>query len=304
MKKISILLILVISCYLSAQEVKINQGTLSLDGCIWGMYRNTKDSSTISTFSRRNAFLGMTANLTNWASARFYFDIGNIQGKPAYDLYALIKPIPIIPNLSFTIGQFKLPLGIEVLTKAENLELIEYSLIGRDPQRTPKGTRDIGLQLAYKHQLLEGTIAIVNGEGRNVTQDADNNKNIAGRVIVKPTQKTALYAGGNFYIGKDFQRLGAELNYTIAPLIIKVEFLNTKDFSISENGYYIQLGYNWHFLQPIVRYSNYNELNEYVIGINIRPLKDYVKLMLNYKNEKISATTRQKGFLGQLQIAF
>jgi len=305
MKKILCLFITIlsISC-IFAQEVKVNNGSLTIDGCVWGMYRNTKDTLTISSFSRRNAFIGLTATITNWASARFYFDLGNILGKPAYDLYTLVKPIPIVPNFNIILGQFKLPLGTEVLTKAENLELIEYSMIGRDPQRTPNGTRDIGIQAAYKHPIIDATVAIVNGEGRNVTQDADNNKNIAGRIIFKPTKKPTIYAGANVYIGKNFQRIGAELNYAVSPFIFKTEFLNTKDGTIRRNGYYIQVGYNWHYLQPIVRYSAYDNLNEYVVGLNIRPFNDNIKLMLNYKNEKISGLNRQKGFIGQLQIAF
>jgi hypothetical protein len=303
MKKIIIVLLLVF-CVLFAQEVKVNQSKLTIDGLLWGVYRYTKDSITTSTFGRRNAFIGLTGNITNWASARFYFDVANITGQPAYDLYALIKPIPILPNFQITVGQFKLPLGTEVLTKPENLELIEYSLIGRDPKRTPKGTRDIGFQVAYKHPLLEGTIAIVNGEGRNVLQDADNNKNIAGRLIIKPTKKTSLFCGVNAYLGKNFHRLGTEVNYTVSPIILKAEFLITKDGTIKDNGYYVQAGYNWHWLQPIIRYSAYSDLNEYVIGLNIRPMNDNIKLMLNYKSEKISPSLKQNGFLGQLQIAF
>jgi hypothetical protein len=72
----------------------------------------------------------MTAAITNWATLRLYMDIANITSKPLYDAYATIKANS---RLSFIFGQFKLPLGIEVLTKPQNLELIEYSLIGRDP---------------------------------------------------------------------------------------------------------------------------------------------------------------------------
>lgn len=310
MKKIIVIILTVVSCGLYAQEVKVNQGKLSVDGCFWGLFRNTKDSVTVNTFSRRNAFLGLTANLNNWISTRLYIDLGNITGQPAYDLYAAIKPY--LPNLTFTFGQFKLPLGIEVLTKPENLELIEYSLIGRDPQRTPKGTRDIGIQGSYKHPFVEGTIAVVNGKGRNVLQDVNNNKNIAGRLIVKPMKKTSIFAGVNAYLGKNgtdnFHRIGVEINYTVSPIIFKTEFLNTKDGTIKGNGYYVQAGYNWHWLQPMFRYSafsqNQNKLNEFVIGLNIRLMGDNAKLMLNYKSEKLFSNLRQNGCLGQLQVAF
>jgi hypothetical protein len=312
---ISVLLVFLNGIY--AQEVKVNNGKLTIDGCLWGQYYNIKSTTsnittTVSSFSRRAAFLGLTANLNNWALARMYLDLSDIAGKPAYDLYATVKAGPA----SLTFGQFKLPLGVEVLTKPENLELIEYSLIGRStttqPIRTPKGTRDIGIQAAYKHPLFDVTAALVNGEGRNVLSDIDNNKNFAGRVIVRPLQKSSIFAGVNIYLGKyieNFHRIGAEFNYSVSPIILKIEFLNTKDGNLKGNGYYAQAGYNWKSLQPMFRYSsfkyeNIETMNEYVIGLNIRPLNDNLKVMLNYKNEKTSSTNKQTGFIGQLQIAF
>ncbi|MEO0076204.1 MAG: hypothetical protein ABIK19_00840, partial [candidate division WOR-3 bacterium] len=243
------------------------------------------------------------------SSLRIYADVGDISGNPAYDLYASIKPIP---ELTFVFGQFKLPLGIEVLTKPENLELIEYSIIGRPSVRTLKGTRDIGIQTSYKNPFIEATAAVVNGEGRNILQDSDNNKNVAGRLIIKPLGKTMFYFGGNIYLGKyvsnNFSRMGLELNYTFSPVILKSEMLLTKDGILKGNGYYLQLGYNWRWLQPMIRFSTYNKnqspLNEYAIGLNFRPLKDNIKVMINYKNEKITSTIRQKGILAQLQLAF
>lgn len=310
MKKLLTLLILIGSItYTFSQDVKINQGALNIDGCFWSLYKHIKDTTNISSFQRRNMFLGLTTNLTKWSSLRIYADIGDITGNPVYDVYALFK---FIPDITIILGQFKLPLGIEVLTKPENLELIEYSLIGRPTSRTIKGTRDIGIQTSYKNRFIEATAAIVNGEGRNILQDTDNNKNVAGRLIVKPLGKTSLYFGGNIYLGKytsnNFSRFGLELNYTISPIILKSEMLYTKDGTLKGKGYYLQLGYNWRWLQPMLRFSTYNKnqspLNEYVIGLNIRPLKDNIKVMINYKNEKILPTIRQKGILAQLQFAF
>lgn len=315
MKK-NILVILVLILSLScvyAQEVKVSKGTLSVDGCLWIRYRATTDTVKVNTFTRANAFLGLTANLTNWAACRYYFDLADTTGKPAYDLFALLKPISYLPNLTFTFGQFKLPLGIEVLTKAENLEFIQYSLIGRDPIRTPKGTRDIGFQVGYKHPLAEGTIALVNGQGRNVLQDVDNYKNFAGRLIIKPLPKPSVYIGVHAYLGRyvtdNFFRIGAELNYTVSPIIFKAEFLNTKDGTAKGSGYYTQMGYNWSWLQPIFRYSAFKyttseSTNEFVLGLNCRLLADNLKIILNYKSEKINRSVRQKGILTQLQIAF
>lgn len=307
-----------------AQDVKVSTGKLSVDGLLWLQYINTKtyyydffgpvaETTTTNTFTRRVAFIGLTANLNSWASCRLYFDVANMS---AFDIYAMYKPNS---NLSFTFGQFKLPLGVEMLTKSENLELIEYSLIGRT-LRAPKGTRDIGIQGAYKHNYAEIILALVNGNGRNVLQDDDNSKCVVGRFIIKPLQKSNIFAGANYYFGKydtgtvDFSRFGFELNYTVKPIILKAELLLTKETTLKGTGYYVQAGYNWMWLQPILRYSAFkyeisNRQNELVLGLNFRPLSDNFKVMLNYKY-KIEKTyifeseTTQKGLLAQVQFAF
>jgi hypothetical protein len=313
MKKIIVFTAIIITSisFAYAQEVKVMQGKLSIDGCFWGMYRYTKDSITVNSFARKNLFIGMTANITSWASLRLYTDIANTTGKPLYDAYALIKPYS---SLSFIIGQFKLPLGVEVLTKPQNLELIEYSLIGRDPMRTLKGTRDIGIQGAYSHRLFDFTVTAVNGDGRNVLQDTDNYKSIAGRFVFKPLLQKTIFAGINTYMGKripniTYSRIGLELNFVLNQIIFKTEFLSTKDNTLKGSGYYIQAGYNWKKIQPIFRYSAFkyeksDNLNEFVIGLNFRPLSDNVKLMLNYKHEKLNSSLYQNGVLAQLQLAF
>lgn len=320
-KKIFAVLILAIISLISAQDVKVANGKLAIDGLLWLQYINTTthcvdpfswtdDTVEVNSLTRRAAFIGLTATLNSWASYRLYFDIASMS---AYDLYAQYNPNA---NFIFSFGQFKLPLGIEVLTKPENLEFIEYSMIGRT-LRAPKGTRDIGLQAAYKHPLAELTLAFVNGNGRNVALDNDKNKCVAGRLIVKPFRKSTFYAGTNYYLGKydfttNFNRLGFELSYTVNPMILKAELLTSKDNTQKGLGYYAQVGYNWMWLQPVARYSSFkyetwNRQNELVFGINIRPLSDNFKIMLNYKIEKIytvEVEQKQQGLLAQLQFAF
>ncbi|MEO0091333.1 MAG: hypothetical protein ABIK61_01280 [candidate division WOR-3 bacterium] len=308
MRKILLIAIVSVPLLIYAQDVKISQGKLTFDGCIWAQCRLTKDTF---TFNRRNAFIGLTANLTSWATSRIYFDIADISNKPLYDLYVNLKPIS---NLGIIFGQFKLPLGIEVLTKPENLELIDYSLIGRTPQRAPKGTRDIGVQMSYKQSLIEASVACVNGVGRNIIPDDNKNKCFAGRIIAKPIAVPLLVPGINFYLGKyepdtSFHRLGAEVNFAFNPISVKTEFLHTKDVSVAGTGFYIQSSYIWKFLQPVIRFSTYKKQshdrnNELTLGINYRPLADNLKIMLNYKFEQIDNNTNQKNLVCQLQFAF
>lgn len=308
MRKILLIAIIFVPMLIYAQDVKISQGKLTFDGCIWAQCRLTKDTF---TFNRRNAFIGLTTNLTSWANSRIYFDIADTLGKPLYDLYVNLKPIS---NFSIIFGQFKLPLGIEVLTKPENLELIDYSLIGRTPQRAPKGTRDIGIQISYKQSLIEATAACVNGVGRNITRDDNKNKCFAGRVIAKPIAVPLLVPGINFYLGKyesdtSFHRIGGEINFSFNPISVKTEFLHTKDVSVTGMGFYIQSSYIWKFLQPVIRFSTYKKqshdrTHELSLGMNYRPLADNLKIMFNYKFEKINNNTNQKSLVAQVQFAF
>lgn len=305
MKNAGIILLILFASVVWPQDVKIAQGKLAFDGCFWAQCRITKDTF---SFIRRNALLGLTTNLTNWAMSRIYLDVAD--NASLYDFYINFKPIT---KLSIIFGQFKLPLGIEVLTKPENLELIEYSIIGRTPTRAPKGTRDIGLQMSYKPEIFEAVIACVNGAGRNVS-DNNKNKSVAGRIIVKPTVVPLLVPGINFYLGKyepdtSFQRLGAELNFAFNPISVKTEFLYTKDASTTGAGFYIQSSYSWKFLQPVIRFSTYKKQTtdrnqELTLGINYRLLQDNLKIMLNYKYEKISNNTKQQNLVTQFQFAF
>lgn len=307
MKKIFIIFIFFIGITL-AQEITISQGKLSIDGLLWLTYQYTKDTLITNTFNRRAAFLGLSSKLTEQISARVYIDIANMT---AYDIYIMYKPLS---KLSFMFGQFKLPLGIEVLTKPQQLELIQYSLIGRDLIRTPKGTRDIGMQASLGLSWSDLTLAIVNGNGRN-TYDDDKNKCIASRIVIKPLNSPNIFVGINYYFGQynnsqqKFSKFGLELNYTVKPMIIKAEFLSNYHDAYRGRGYYLQLGYNWCWLQPICRYSafkiqNQDRLDEYTFGLNFRPLSDNLKILINYKLEKISTNNKQSGILMQLQFAF
>ncbi|MEO0075876.1 MAG: porin [candidate division WOR-3 bacterium] len=306
MKKIFIIIIFLLGITF-AQEVTISHGKLSIDGLLWLTYQYTKDTIVSNTFNRRAAFLGLSSKLTEQISARIYIDIANMS---AYDIYIMYKTHS---KVSFLFGQFKLPLGIEVLTKPQQLELIQYSLIGRDPIRTPKGTRDIGIQTSLAFPFIDLTLALVNGNGRN-TYDDDNKKCLASRLLIKPLNTANIFIGANYFGGQynnsqqKFSKLGLELNYTVKPIIFKAEFLSNDD-ALKGSGYYFQLGYNWLWLQPIFRYSafkiqNQDRLDEYTFGLNLCSLSDNLKILINYKFEKISLNNKQSGILTQVQFAF
>lgn len=287
---------------LFAQSCLFTEEGLNLDACIWTNYQYTKtDDSSQNTFSLRHAFLGFTKNLNKYLSARIYLDVGDILGKPAYDLYCALKP----GRWEIRVGQFKQFLGMEMLLPPPKLDFIEYSLVGR--YRAPVNPRDVGLLLIYREKKSEIAFACVNGTGKNVLKDDNRWKDISGRLVLR--QKD-LILGGNFYYGKlgkndnlkGYERWGLELGIK-TPLDLSSEFLFLKD-TLEGKGFYTALVYRQKKYEPLFRYDwlEYNNLSQksYTLGINFIPLKEKLKLALNF----IWLDKKNWRVLSQLQIAY
>ena len=66
---------------------------IKADACLWTRYffEQTTDSlkakSYENSFGRSYGFVGVTVQYGKYAYARYYYDLGEINGKPAYDLY-------------------------------------------------------------------------------------------------------------------------------------------------------------------------------------------------------------------------
>ncbi|MEO0116622.1 MAG: porin [candidate division WOR-3 bacterium] len=288
--------------FLFAQSCLFAEEGVNLDACIWTNYQYIKSNDTCqNTFSLRNAFLGFTKNINKYLTARIYLDVGDILGKPAYDLYCALKKSP----WEIRIGQFKQFLGMEMLLPPPKLDFIEYSLIGK--YRAPVNPRDVGLLLIYREERAELAFACVNGTGKNVLKDDNRWKDLSGRLALR--QKDLLF-GGNFYYGKlgkddslkGYERWGLELGVK-TPLELASEFLFLED-TLKGKGFYFALIYRQKRYEPLFRYDwlEYNKVIKkfYTLGINFIPLKEKLKLALNYiwQDKKIWR------ILSQLQIAY
>lgn len=317
MKKILILTLACLPVILLANEVSIVNGRLTVDACVWGRYYylSTTDSidnkTDMNYFARVYGFLGITGIITDYAKVRFYYDMGEITGAPAYDLY-----------MSFThkvyelrIGQLKPPTGLENLTPTPKLDFIEYSIISG--HRTSTGiTRDIGLQFSAKPRFIDFGLAVINGNGRNQVKDDNKWKDILGRLVIIPDPALGLTFGGSFYWGKtgpdgmllNAQRFGAEVAYVHNPVMLKGEFLYAKDDTLTSNGFYVSAGYRYCNLQPVLRFERYTAGKSKMAitgGINWFIKGDKVKPMLNYTyiDDKIANSKCHK-IAGQLQFSF
>ena len=317
MKSIVVIAVLTIISSMLAQELSIAKGKLSFDACVWGRYYylSTTDSAgnkmDENSFARVYGFLGLTGTITDYAKIRFYYDMGEISGAPAYDLYLCLTR----NSYELRFGQLKPPTGIENLTPTPKLDFIEYSIISK--HRTSTGiTRDIGIQLATKQRFFECALAVTNGNGRNQLKDNNKWKDLLGRLVFIPEPELGLTFGGNLYWGKvgpdgalvNAQRFGAELAFVRNPVMLKSEFLYAKDGSINSNGFYVSAGYRYRNLQPVVRFERYTSgqsqmaitvgINWFIRGDNLKPMLNYT-----YLDDKISRSQCHK-IIAQLQFSF
>ncbi len=285
-----------------AQSCLFAQEGVSIDACLRTLYKWTESNDTTRhTFSLRNAFLGFTKNMNKYIAARIYIDVGDTTGKPAYDLYAALKPTP----WEIRIGQFKQGLGIEMLLPTPKLDFIESSLIGK--MRTPKDLRDLGIQLLYRDKGVEAWLACVNGTGKNVLQDDNNWKDLSGRLAF---QQKDFILGGNFYYGKigpdtllrKYRRWAGEMAIK-TPLELTTELLYMDD-TLKGKGFYLSLIYRRKQFCPLFRYDwleyNNSEKEALTFGINFLPLKENLKLGINYIRED----KQNWRILSQFQIAY
>jgi hypothetical protein len=315
MKKFVLIITLIAISSVLAQEVTIAKGKLSFDACVLGKYYflSTSNTSNIkndtNSYARLFGFLGITGNITDYARVRFYYDMGDITGKPAYDLFMCLTK----NSYELRVGQFKPPTGIEVLTAPPKLDFIDYTTLSK--HRTSTGsTRDIGIQLYAKPKFFEVAFAVTNGNGRNQLKDDNAWKDLSSRIICTPDQQLGLFFGGNIYWGKAGpddtlkQRFGAELAFVHKPVFLKSEFAFIKDDTTNNNGFYMAAGYRYHNLQPVIRIERYSSGNSLIAltgGVNWFIKEDNIKPMLNYTytDDKITGSKSHK-VSAQLQLSF
>jgi hypothetical protein len=294
------------------------------DACLWarGWYLEENDTTKQSTFGRAYGFVGVTVQYGKYAYARYYYDLGEINGKPDYDLYAGVN----WKKLDFRFGQLKMPLGYEVITAPWKMDFIENSQLIEN--RTPTTlTRDIGAYLAYNYKYLQPTISVVNGNGRNNTMDNNLFKDVEFRLPITPLGNPNLTVAANGYLGNDtfastghprpFTRLGAEVLWSQPKYFIRGEYLTGHDSTGPDStaayrtlsGFYVAGGYRAGMWQPVLRVERLTEngvnTGAITVGVNAFFVSDMFKPMLDItlsNNSETKATTAK--VMAQIQAAF
>jgi hypothetical protein len=216
------------------------------------------------------------------------------------DAIAIINPTK---ELSFSAGQFVVPISSENLTSGVDLNFINRGLI---TNITPD-LRDIGFSAAYATKSVipfELRGALLNGSGQNKTEN-DKTTNYVLRGVVQPLK--GLGVSGNYYGGTlsgcKVKIIDFQADYKIGQVLFNGEFgerrstLNSTE--TTSNTFFIYSVYDLAFgnsfishIMPAVRYENYDpssrismdKLDKYTAGVAFEFAKiKYAQFRINYE---------------------
>jgi len=225
-------------------------GRVQLD--YYSFDHNGQDASSSFTMKRARMFLAGTL----YKKLDFKVELNFGEGKDAYLADGYIN-LDYVPYAQIKIGQFKEPFGLEILTSFKYVDFVERSIIST--QISP--SRDIGIMVhadPFRGFMGYG-LGIFNGNGPNKEWDENNDKDIAGRIYLRPFLNTkgtllkGLQLGGKFTLGEhegsvknimvptsertivgwaagvksddNIWRVGAELAWALGPFSLKGEWM-------------------------------------------------------------------------------
>ncbi len=199
------LLVLLLPFILSGKENALTRVATNLGGHFtfsgYGMagweYHDRSDPS--NEFKINKIILMGDARITDDWHAFLMYDC---KGGTLHEYWTSYR---IKPWFNVKLGQFKTPFTIENPISPSRLEMItqtslatNYMIIGSSPTMMPGSAgRDLGLTVygtAWGDRLAYD-IAVMNGEGRN-KGDANNTKDIVGRLTVKPFNGVSVSVSG------------------------------------------------------------------------------------------------------------
>lgn len=210
-------------------------------------------------------------------------------------------------------GQFKTPFTREFITSLADLETADRSTVV--DSLAPK--RDIGLMGEYNFaRVASGYIGVFNGEGQNVTGNADSTVLGMARVVVRPVPMVSLGLNGARYFG-DSTRFGADANYEGTRLTLRTEYVGQHRDGVSGPDDWGWYGLGGFFLtealQVVGKYEEFGRPSvnaqvknrAWTAGLNLYPGSRNLRLTLDYVSRKIGVPGTRKGrILGQVQAKF
>ena len=220
-------------------------------------------------------------------------------------LQDLLVSYRIIPELTLTVGQFKLIATEEGLQPSSELLLPERSVVGRN---FGGDRREPGAKLVYKMDAFQAGLMVSNGYGPN-TSDIDSSKRMTGRVdyVLSDNLKFGAFTTANNFSYGSQGAFGANLNVHFGDFLLTGEgALGTDTLTgagssifatgsgntasqvgtnVNQSGFQFTAAYSllpkW---QPVLRYATFTPdttqpssiqiyefgLNYYVVGNNAK----------------------------------
>ena len=306
-------------------DVKAGAGRIKFDGLLQGWFTGGNGGFR-DTFRVRRAELKFTGELT--PEIRFTVMIDPSKALSLNNTFTTVGGVTVLKDtsvnqasrilqdayitltylkrLNINIGQFKVPISLEGLQSSAALDTAERALFLSDRARGGAfgDIRDIGA-MAYGPltKRIDYQIGFFNGGGENQNDvDKNDQKAVAGRLVVRPSFLRGLQIGGSGVWGNGQRadrprrdRVGGEFLFIREGVTVKSEIMQGVDGDLHRRGYYTHFGYRLKpKLEGVFRFDSWdpdlrldtNASNvterDYIAGLNYFVKENQVKLQFNY----------------------
>jgi phosphate-selective porin len=207
------------------------------------------------------------------------------------------------PDVRLSVGQFKLPLGLEGRQSSGRLDTVERALFASDRARggALADVRDIGVMARWSRgTAVEVQAGVFNGVAETQNDvDGNDQKALAGNVAFRPRPGLHLGASGAWSNGRGDRprqdRAGAELEIVRGPLTVRSELMAGRDGAAERLGAYGHVGYRFTpRVEGVFRVDAWDpdtrsdatpataRERDYVFGVNVFLSRHNLKLQANY----------------------
>ncbi len=245
-----------------------------------------------NTFYFKRARIGVVGNIPYDISYYVMAELSPVAGGPQL-LDAFVTYAPFGKYIKFSMGQFKSPFSLELNTPCQALHTIRRSTVVNE-MAAP--FRELGFMVlgsfGNERDIISYRLAVLNGTGINNVLSATNyddnqNKDIAGRVVVSPIE--GIKIGGSYRHGlvekididgdsKTKTNWAVDLTLEKYNFLVQGEYINGKYIGdiaggggcggkdadgtypeYKKNGFWVMALYKTNFgLEPVVKYETYD----------------------------------------------
>jgi hypothetical protein len=214
-------------------------------------------------------------------------------------------------SLGVQVGQYKTPFTREFITSLAEVETADRAFVV--DTLAPK--RDIGVMADYAvGGLATFTAGIFNGDGQNVTANADSSLLGVARATYRVIPYLALGANVAAYFG-DSTRYGVDLNFESPWGVFRAEYIG-QHFDVGgdddEGWYVLAAAPVTPWLQPMAKFEQFERgaadavpLEAWTVGANVRPWGRSTRISLEYVSRESGDPGVRRGLgLAQFQVIF